>query len=211
MTRKNTKNKAEVENRSSIGNISKENCNTGIIETNEKKKKKTKKMFQKLFLDHIPELEMMNILRKQSLVDDIQYVKGHIRVNPFYKCAYLRMDNEERDLLIIGIQNRNRAFEGDLVVACVNPEEYWHMCSDGEIQKTGKVVCILEKVHSRKAVGYLKKQKSVFVFYPKDQRVPLIDILPESVPFLYHDQPELCKNIMFLVNIDFWEQLHAFG
>lgn len=153
---------------------------------------------------------MLNILKNRSF-DGIQYVKGHLRVNPsFYKYAYLRLNNE-RDLLITGIPNRNRAFEGDLVVACVNLEKFWHKCSDGKLQKTGKVVCILEKVHSRQAVGYLKKQGSLLMFYPKDQRIPLVDILPESVPPLYHDQPELYKNTMFLVNIDSWEQIHASG
>jgi len=154
---------------------------------------------------------MINILKHQ-LFDGVQYVKGNLRVNPsFYKYAYLRLDNEERDLLIIGIPNRNRAFEGDLVVACVNPEKFWHKCSDGEMQKTGKVVCILEKVHSRRAVGQLKKQGSLLMFHPKDQRVPLVNILPKSVPPLYHDQPELYDNTMFFVNIDFWEQIYASG
>lgn len=153
---------------------------------------------------------MLNILEKQ-LLDGIQYVKGNLRVNPFcYKYAYLRLNNE-RDLLITGIPNRNRAFEGDLVVASVNPEKFWHKCPDGEVQKTGKIVCILEKVHSRRAVGCLKKQGSLLMFYPKDQRIPLVDILPESVPPLYHDQPELYKNTVFLVNIDSWEHIHASG
>jgi len=154
---------------------------------------------------------MMNILKNQSC-DGVQYVKGNFRINPLaYKYAYLSMNNEERDLIIIGLLNRNRAFEGDLVVACINDKKFWHKCADGEIQKTGKVVCILEKVHSRKAVGYLKKQGSILMFYPKDQRIPLVEILPESVPPLYRDQPDLYKNTMFLVNIDLWEQPHAFG
>ncbi|XP_012533692.1 DIS3-like exonuclease 2 isoform X2 [Monomorium pharaonis] len=208
--RKNTKNNAEVENNSSVGNIQKENCGTDEIKTNNEGKK-MEKVFKKLFSNYIPVPRMMNILNKQSSSHNVQYIKGHIRINPFCRYAYLHMDNEERDLLIVGLPNRNRAFEGDLVVACILPEKYWHKCADGEIQKTGKVVCILEKMHSRKAVGYLKKQDSLFVFYPRDQRIPLVDILPESVPSLYHDQPELYKNIIFFVNIDFWEQLHAFG
>lgn len=155
----------------------------------------------------------MSILKKRSS-GGMQYVKGNLRVNPsFYKYAYLRLNNEERDLLIIGISNRNRAFDGDLVVACVNPEKFWHKCPDGKIQKTGQIVCILEKVHPRRAIGYLRKQEkdSLLMFYPKDPRVPLVDILPESVPPLYRDQPDLCKNMMFLITIDFWEQIHASG
>ncbi|XP_077263222.1 DIS3-like exonuclease 2 [Temnothorax americanus] len=217
LTRANTRNKtgthiiAEAENKSSAG---KENYGEKIIKSNPKKKKNTvvEKPIRKIFSDHIPVPRMLNILRKQPF-NGVQYVKGNLRVNPsFNKYAYLHMHNEERDLLIIGISNRNRAFEGDLVVACVNPEKFWHECSDGEIQKTGKIVCILEKVHSRRAVGYLKKKEnSLLMFHPKDQRVPLVDILPESVPSLYHDQPELYENTMFFVNIDFWEQIHASG
>lgn len=156
--------------------------------------------------------KMINILRRQSVNGVQQYVQGNLRINPFfYKYAYLSLNNEERDLLIVGLQNRNRAFEGDLVVACVNHEKFWYKYPDGEIQKTGKIVCILEKIHSRRAVGCLKKEGSLLMFYPKDHRIPLVEILPESVPSLYRDQPELCKNTMFLVNVDLWEQLHAFG
>lgn len=149
----------------------------------------------------------MNILKKQLFAD--QYVKGNLRVNPTcYKYAYLRLNNEERDLLIIGVSNRNRAFDGDLVVACINPKKFWHKCADGKTQKTGQIVCILEKVHPRRAIGYLKIQDSLLMFYPKDQRVPLVRILPESVP-LHHDQPD--KNTMVLVTIDFWDQVYASG
>lgn len=213
MTRENRRNKAEAQVITEVEDklsTEKEDRDKEIIKSNTKKKRNTERAKKKIFSDHVPVPKMINIL-KNKLFDGV-YVKGNLRVNPsFYKHAYLRLNNEERDLLIIGIPNRNRAFEGDLVVACVNPEKFWHKCSDGEMQKTGKVVCILEKVHSRRAVGQLKKQGSLLMFYPKDQRIPLVNILPESVPPLYHDQPELYDNTIFFVNIDFWEQIHASG
>ncbi|KAL6262203.1 hypothetical protein P5V15_007300 [Pogonomyrmex californicus] len=198
---------AKIENKFDIEN---EQCNGKISNENKKKKKarnagKTKKLFS----DHIPVSKMKNILKKRH--SDEEYVIGNLRINPsFYKFAYLRLENDERDLLIVGTANRNRAFEGDLVVACVHPEQSWHKFPDGQIQKTGKIVCILEKVHSRKAVGFLKKQDSLLMFYPRDQRVPLVNILPESVPSLYYDRADLC-NTMFLVVIDFWEKIYASG
>ncbi|KAL6425778.1 hypothetical protein ACFW04_009680 [Cataglyphis niger] len=202
-------------NESSTDNITKKHYHNRkeiIISKTVQKEKNSQKMLKtkQIFSDYISVSKMKKILKKQTL-DNIQYVKGNLRVNPTsHKYAYLRMKNdEERDLLIIGTHNRNRAFNGDLVVAHVNPEKYWHKFPDGQIQKTGKVVCILEKVHSRRAIGYLRKKDSLVLFYPKDQRVPLVVL--ESIPSLYHSQPELYKNMMFLVSIDSWEQLYASG
>ncbi|KYM95072.1 PREDICTED: DIS3-like exonuclease 2 [Cyphomyrmex costatus] len=215
LTRQDTKNKTETENKSNIGNILKKNNETiyskKIIKNDAKKKQSTRKAFKKIFSSYIPISVMKNILKKQSS-NGIQYVKGNLRINPFSaKHAYLSISNEEHDLVIMGIPNRNRAFEGDLVVACVNPENLWRTLPSGEIQKTGKVVCILEKVHPRRAVGYIKKHDSLLLFYPRDHRIPLVEILPESMPPLFRDQPELFDNMMFLVNIDLWERLRAFG
>lgn len=201
-----------VINESGVDNVSKE-CNDSkeIVKSNTVKKgKNIQKKTKQIFSDHIPLSKMKKILKKQTF-DNVQYVKGNLRVNPTsYKYAYLRMENEgKRDLLIIGTLNRNRAFDGDLVVAHINPEKFWHKFPDGQIQKTGKVICILEKVHSRRAIGYLRKKDSLVLFYPKDQRIPLV--IPESIPFLYHSQPNLYENVMFLISIDSWEQIYASG
>ncbi|KYN35544.1 DIS3-like exonuclease 2 [Trachymyrmex septentrionalis] len=212
LTRENTKNKTETENESNTENVLKKMYSEEIMKSDAKKKKSTRKTFKRIFSNHIPVSKMLNILKRQSS-NSTQYVKGNLRINPFAcKYAYLSMSNEERDLLIIGISNRNRAFEGDLVVACVNPENLWRTSSDGEVQKTGKIVCILEKVHSRRAVGYIvKKHDSLLLFHPRDHRIPLVEILPESVPPSFRDQSELFKDMIFFVCIDLWEQLHAFG
>lgn len=201
-----------VINESNMDNVSKEYCHKSkeIIKSNMVKKGKNAQKTKQIYSDYIAVSKMKKILKKQTF-DNVQYVKGNFRVNSTsYKYAYLRMENEgERDLLIIGTYNRNRAFDGDLVVAHINPEKYWHKFPDGQIQKTGKVVCILDKVHSRRAIGYLRKKDSLVLFYPKDQRIPLV--VPESIPVLYHSQPDLYKNLMFLVRIDSWEQIYASG
>lgn len=215
------KNKTETHvttaiNESSTDNVSKEDCHKSkeiIKNSNTVKKEKNAQQTPKtkqIFSDYISRAKMKKILRKQTL-DNVQYIKGNLRVNrTCYKYAYLNMEIEgERDLLIIGTNDRNRAFDGDLVVAHINPEKYWHKFPDGQIQKTGKVVCILEEVHPRRAIGCLRKKDSLVLFHPKDQRIPLV--VPKSIPSLYHSQPDLYKNVMFLVNIDSWEQLYASG
>ncbi|KAM0737562.1 DIS3-like exonuclease 2 [Formica fusca] len=170
-------------NESSTDNISKEHYykSKEIIKSKtvqkEKNPQKTLKTKQ-IFSDYISLSKMKKILKKQTF-NNVQYVKGNLRVNP------------------------------TSFVAHVNLEKYWYKFPNGQIQKTGKVVCILEKVHSRRAIGYLRKKDSLVLFHPKDQRIPLVVL--ESIPSLYHSQPELYKNMMFLVNIDSWEQLYASG
>ncbi|CAL7941200.1 unnamed protein product [Xylocopa violacea] len=132
------------------------------------------------FPEYIPQEDIDRLLRNQNSVDP-QYVEGYLRVNPScYKYAYLSLSDDESDLLIHGLRDRNRAFDGDFVVAYVNPLEKWHMCQ-GQLQKTGVIVCIREKLHSRKAIGYFKQRGASTFFHPRDQRVPLIKITEKSL------------------------------
>lgn len=158
---------------------------------------------------------MQEILKNQTL-DNLQYVKGNLRVNftsKYVSNSYLHMEKEnERDLLIVGSYDRNRAFHGDLVVACIKPEKSWIKYPDGNIQKTGTVVCILEKVHPRQAVGCLKRNDTLVLLEPKDQRIPMIIIQPESLPSSYFTHPDHYENFLFLVSIDSWkEEKYASG
>lgn len=120
------------------------------------RKKKTE-----TFLDLIPVHEMKRILKNQ-MPNNVQYITGTLRVSS--KCsnyAYLSMKDGERDLLINGVVNRNRAFDGDLVVARINPEEDWQTFANGQIQKTGAVISILKKIHPRKVTGSLVHARKV--------------------------------------------------
>ncbi|EFN78986.1 DIS3-like exonuclease 2 [Harpegnathos saltator] len=176
----------------------------------------TQQLSENMFSDYIPVPEMKKILENQTF-DNIQYVKGTIRVNPKYNhFAYISMIDGERDLLINSIIDRNRAFDGDLVVARINPEENWQILANGKIQKTGTVICILDKLHPRKAIGYLtqhvRKCKPYVLIKPKDIRIPLIRIPSKSMPNLYHKQPNLYNNVIFLIVINHWTQpSHASG
>lgn len=178
----------------------------------DKAKKEAKRKEEPIFADYIPVPEMMKILEAQT--SNGQFIKGNLRINTaFAKYAYLRMENtEERDLLIIGARCRNHAFDGDLVVAKINPKELWFTFTDGTTQVTGTVVCILEKLNPRVAVGHLKCQNSQLVLcIPRDLRIPIINIQPESLPLSYVEQPNLHENTLFYVKIDSWEQSHASG
>nr|XP_012226753.1 PREDICTED: DIS3-like exonuclease 2 [Linepithema humile] len=210
------KTKAHAEtckNVSNTDNILKE-CNYNrkeVVNDNKANKTKNKQENQTTgFLDYIPVSEMQEILINQTS-HNVQYVKGNLRVNPTpYKYpshSYLDMeDKKEHDLLIIGSYDRNRAFDRDLVVACIKPTKSWINYPDGKIQKTGKIVCILEKIHPRTAVGCLIRINKLVLLRPRDLKIPMIIINPESLPPLYLSQLDLYENFLFLVSIDSWEQ-----
>ncbi|XP_071451988.1 DIS3-like exonuclease 2 [Hetaerina americana] len=90
-------------------------------------------------------------------------IKGCIRINARnYQKAYISLDGDEddKDILIDGIIDRNRALEGDEVALKLHDASRWQVEEDCEggsvIRKTGMVVKILEKKHNRCTVGYLK-------------------------------------------------------
>lgn len=163
------------------------------------------------FLTHIPVQEMKEILKAQTS-DNIQYIKGILRVNSkFNNYAHLSMEDGGRDLLINGIIDRNRAFDGDLVVAHINPKENWHTLANGDIQRTGTVVCILKELHSRKITGHLldcSKKVQYVIIKPKDQRIPLVRIYSKSLPPSYHRNPDNYKNVIIFVRIYNWPHPH---
>ncbi|XP_054008026.1 DIS3-like exonuclease 2 isoform X1 [Hylaeus anthracinus] len=179
------------------------------IKSNDKKIPKALRK-QETFPDHIPIKQIDKLLNNETPTN-VEYVEGYLRINPkYYKHAYLSLPNEKRDLLIIGLRDRNRALDGDHVVACINPLENWQIDSDGQQRKTGFIVCIREKVHPRLTIGHLKQQGSSICFYPRDKRVPLLRIYPESLPkqFNTHD----LQNKLFLAAIISWvKPLFAIG
>lgn len=173
----------------------------------QQQKAETPEKFKKLketFPEYISIPTIKKILKSQTSTN-VQYVEGHIRINPKYcKNAYVTMPNELKDILIVGVRDRNRAFNGDLVVVSINEEEKWQKCSNGEIQKTGTVVCILEKIHPRKAVGCLKTDGTIMLLQPRDHRIPLIKINPKSLPAMYNNTSSLFEEVLFLATIHSW-------
>ena len=108
-----------------------------------------------------------------------ELIQGAIRINPKnFADAFINSENGERDIHIEGVAARNRALPGDIVAVRLLPKEKWkrtdyrrgtervagnakeaaadqEIDSDKYFQKTGKVVFIIEKKHSRAAAGRL--------------------------------------------------------
>uniref|UniRef100_M4B3K5 RNB domain-containing protein n=1 Tax=Hyaloperonospora arabidopsidis (strain Emoy2) TaxID=559515 RepID=M4B3K5_HYAAE len=74
------------------------------------------------YLDHdvvIRELEMGSLLQ------------GKLRVNPMYRTdGYVTVDGLSVDVLVKGMEDRNRAFDGDLVAVRLHPESAWKSLAD---------------------------------------------------------------------------------
>ncbi|KAG7209967.1 hypothetical protein KM043_011556 [Ampulex compressa] len=158
------------------------------------------------FSNYMDKAEIEKILNNQCS-DNKQYVHGYLRINlKFHEHAYVTLPDEESDLLIVGSHDRNRAFDGDLVVASVYEEEKWLSLAEGKKQKTGAIVYILDKIHPRIAIGCIKKAKRSVIFYARDPRIPLIKLHEDSIPHGFEQQPELYKHVLFLVKIITWNK-----
>lgn len=78
--------------------------------------------------------------------------------------------------------------------------------SDDELQKTAKVVYIIEKKHSRAATGFLKllPDKKFAMFSPTDHRVPRINVPLSDCPQDFSIHPENYFNTLFICRIVEW-------
>lgn len=187
------------------GKKSKKSVTSDNQEQDEKYQESVKKTS---FAKYIKNEEMLEILRNQDK-DSPTYIKGHVRINPQNNLlAYISMDKES-DILISGLENRNRALEGDLVAAIINPEDDWTRHESGEIQKTATVVCILEKIHPRKIVGTLVMKKNKVKLISRDQRVPILHIKPKTVRQNVRAKPEKYVNTLFSATISDWKKPHS--
>lgn len=138
-------------------------------------------------------------------------IEGSIRINQkkFMK-AYVKSPDNCQDILIEGMRNRNRALEGDEVAVKLNPESEWRV-QGSEKQKTGKVVYIFEKVHTRVCVGFLKRmsgqKKNFALFSPRDSRIPRMRIPIAKCPANFVVDPEKYKYVLYLARIEEWESV----
>ncbi|XP_076293393.1 DIS3-like exonuclease 2 isoform X2 [Lasioglossum baleicum] len=149
---------------------------------------------------HMPLQQVEKLLKDQN----VEYVEGYLRINPrCAKYAYLRLPNDEADLLIASVLERNRALGGDRVVARINSPALWKFKNT---RKTGVIVCILEKRHPRVAVGCLKYEKQAFYLYPRDKHMPILKINKEHDP-LIKVAAAAGKNVLFQAEITDWRKL----
>ncbi|KDR19486.1 DIS3-like exonuclease 2 isoform X2 [Zootermopsis nevadensis] len=157
------------------------------------------------FDSYLPESEVIKGLTENTLI------KGAIRINQRnYKEAYVSSPDNDQDIMIEGMRNRNRALEGDEVVLRLNSESEWKV-QDSKTQKTGKVVYILEKVHQRGGVGILKsmtdQSKKFALFSPRDSRIPRIRIPIDNCPADFLKETKKYKHILFLARIKDWQDV----
>lgn len=85
--------------------------------------------------------------------------------------------------------------------------------SDDELQKTAKVVYIIEKKHSRAATGFLKflPDKKFAMFSPTDHRVPRINVPLSDCPQDFSIRPENYTNTLFICRIVEWPSDNNFA
>lgn len=60
-----------------------------------------------------------------------EFIEGALRINPRnYEDAYVNSPDGKMDIYIGGMQNRNRALNGDSVVVQINPKQEWKVLCD---------------------------------------------------------------------------------
>ncbi|KAG8198903.1 hypothetical protein JTE90_015115 [Oedothorax gibbosus] len=75
-----------------------------------------------------------------------EFIEGALRINPRnYEDAYLNSPDGKMDIYIGGMQDRNRALNGDIVAVQINPKQEWRVLCDAikdYHEKTGE--CVVE-------------------------------------------------------------------
>ncbi|XP_034236613.1 DIS3-like exonuclease 2 [Thrips palmi] len=154
------------------------------------------------FEPHLQRELVQVMLKEQQTV-----VKGFIRINQRnYREAYISNPDGTKDILIDGVKDRNRAFEGDEVVVLILPQSTWKQ-HEGALQKVGKVIHIWTPVHHRQAVGNLKRLQDgnsrQVLFSPRDSRIPRMRIPIKECPY----KPNEWENCLFQARITEWEDV----
>ncbi|XP_070701594.1 DIS3-like exonuclease 2 isoform X2 [Pempheris klunzingeri] len=107
----------------------------------------------------------------------------------------------DQDEVIRKVENITLTDTGEPLENPSNPR------SNGEIlQKTAKVVYIVEKKHSRAATGFLKflQDKPFAMFSPVDHRVPRINVPLADCPEDFSSRPGDYANTLFICRIINW-------
>uniref|UniRef100_A0A8C7Y816 DIS3-like exonuclease 2 n=1 Tax=Oryzias sinensis TaxID=183150 RepID=A0A8C7Y816_9TELE len=170
-----------------------------------------------------------------------ELIQGQLRINPKkYHEAFIPSPYDKWDIFLEGVEARNRALNGDIVVVELLPQEQWKVItydhlsqnskslkyerqwSEGSstpqtnektLQKTAKVVYIVEKKHSRAVTGSLKffPDKPFALFSPVDHRVPRINVPLSDCPEDFNIRPEVYANTLFICRITDWTADNAFA
>ncbi|XP_051990669.1 DIS3-like exonuclease 2 [Xyrauchen texanus] len=85
--------------------------------------------------------------------------------------------------------------------------------SEKAVQRTGKVVYIVEQKHSRAASGFLKflPDKNFAMFSPVDHRVPRVNVPLADCPADFLTRPGDYENTLFICRITHWPEDNNFA
>ena len=152
--------------------------------------------------------------KKQSSEGNI--ITSTIRINPRnFRLAYItnpKAGPNDRDIVVESVEARNRAFPGDVVGVEVLSQDQWR---DGGTTKTGKVVYLAEKKHSRTACGMLRPYRShrfgFALFSPVDRRLPRVMIPLNECPQDFINDPEKYKKVLFIGRVSSWDERIPFA
>ncbi|VDD94034.1 unnamed protein product [Enterobius vermicularis] len=120
---------------------------------------------------------------------------------------------EEADILIYGLHDRNRALQGDVVIFRIKERCDWavvedHNLPDSLLQKTAEVVGIKEKKHSRIAAGTIKPlgdgSRKWVLFSPSDSRVPRMMVAADQAPKGFFNRPQDFSKFLYVAHMLEW-------
>eukprot|EP00112_Aurelia_sp_Birch-Aquarium-sp1_P012891 Seg2717.3 transcript_id=Seg2717.3/GoldUCD/mRNA.D3Y31 product="DIS3-like exonuclease 2" protein_id=Seg2717.3/GoldUCD/D3Y31 len=152
-----------------------------------------------------------------------------------YNNAYISSPDGIRDILIDGVNNRNRALQGDIVAVEYLEEDTPVKREVEEIarklaiefnnvqitednikqtsQKRGRVVRIVEEKHSRMVAGMLKPFRNnsygFALMSPQDSRLPRVMIPLNECPEEFVSRPQDFESVLFTAQIINWKRTCA--
>jgi len=152
--------------------------------------------------------------RKIKAKDGFTLVDGIIRINPknFHLAYISNPDGVSRDIVLDGVEARNRALPGDLVAVEILPREQWR---DEKQTRTGKVVFLVDKKHSRIACGTLRPYRNhrfgFALFSPVDRRLPRLMVPLAECPRQFIDDHKTLEKTLFVGEILDWDEKMPFA
>ncbi|KAM6304821.1 DIS3-like exonuclease 2 [Aegotheles albertisi] len=148
------------------------------------------------------------IIEAQFDDNDAEHGQDHLQDTLTEDIKKLSLDTSEK-AKAVGISGVHRTKQDDGLK--VNDPR---LLPDTFLQRTAKVVCILEKKHSRAATGFIKlladKNSELFkrcaMFSPVDHRVPRVYVSLADCPPDFVTRPEDYSNTLFICRIVDWKE-----
>jgi len=184
----------------------------------------------------LPKMNCSEYWHKQRVEEGLkngQLIQGNFRVNQKnYSNAYITPPNSTEDILVEGLNNRNRALHGDVVVVeILKDDESLHkevqeivrkladefgnasIAERNEKQRQqprGRVVYIKERKHSGVFAGNLKPFRNgafgIALLSPLDSRLPRVMIPIQECPEIFLTRPQDVENVLFIGQITQWKR-----